>query len=298
MAIHLRENQYQGINAHLHSTLQQRGDWSIFHGMHITHLSEALQAILPPDSGYIVVPEKSLQIIRDDFFSGQAQMVRTIPDVGIYKASGGSNLISATPQVATPGATVAVIDTFTEIETVNAIVIYKTQAEDEDIFGKPITRIELLSPANKPPGSHYPQYISKRHDTLLSGLNLVEIDYLHERRAVLAILADYPQGEPKAYPYVILVSHPYPSLDEGTTDIYGFRVDDPIPTIAIPLAGNETIALDLGKVYNHTFISNFLYGLRLVDYEKIPEGFDTYDEVDQDHIKARMENVKNATIKP
>jgi len=151
-----------------------------------------------------------------------------------------------------------------------------------------VTRIELLSPANKPPGSYYRQYLAKRDETLLAGINLVEIDYLHERRSPLAILPDYTRQEPHAYPYHILVSRPYPSLADGQTAIYGFRVDDPIPAIAIPLAGEDSVTLDLNAVYNHTFSSNLTYGLRIVDYEQPPPGFETYDAEDQQHIRSRM----------
>ena len=57
MAIHYRENQYAGINAHLHSYLQSEpAGWEEFHGMHISHLAETLDLLLP--DGYLVRPEK------------------------------------------------------------------------------------------------------------------------------------------------------------------------------------------------------------------------------------------------
>ena len=63
MPIHFRENQYNGINAHLQSLLQQDG-WESFHSAHITHLTEAIDQLLP--YGYYVVNEKSLQISAID----------------------------------------------------------------------------------------------------------------------------------------------------------------------------------------------------------------------------------------
>jgi hypothetical protein len=290
MPIHLRENQYRGVNAHLHSYLQQRGDWSIFHGEHISDLRGALQDLLPPESGYFVVSEKSLQIARDDLISGETSRSRIVPDVGIYKTGEGLAPSAVPAYPASPGAEVSIVETLSEPENVVGIVIYRAQ-DDAEGLGAPVTRIELLSPANKPPGSHYRQYIAARVETLQSGINLVEIDYLNERRSPLAVLPDYTRHEPKSYPYVILVSRPYPSLEEGKTAIYGFRVDDPIPVIPIPLAGGEGVLLDLGAVYQQTFNSNYVYGLRIVDYEKLPEGYETYDDEDQRRIKARMEAV-------
>lgn len=248
MPIHLRENQYRGINAHLHSYLQQHSDWSIFHGAHIIHLCESLQVLLLPESGYLAVPEKSLQIIR--------------------------------------------METLSEPKNVIGVVIYR-QGEPGSL-GTPVTRIELLSPGNKPPGSHYRQYLAKRDETLQSGINLVELDYLHQQRSPIGIVPDYTRREARSYPYVILVNTPYPTLAEGKTAIYGFRVDDFIPSISVPLAGDDRITFDLGAVYNHTFMSNFAYGLHIVNYGTEPEGFDTYDEEDQQRIRHRMTLVAEA----
>ncbi len=288
MVIHLPENQYSGVNAHLHSYLQQHNDWSIFHGEHISDLRRALQNLLPPESGYFAVSEKSLQIIRDDLTTGRLSSSRTIPDIGVYKTANWGNVM-ATPAMnpAAPGATVPIIDTLSEPENVTSVLIYR-QSNDEDVIGIPVTRIELLSPANKPPGSHYRQYLAKRDETLQSGINLVEIDYLHEQRSAIGILPNYVQRDPKSYPYVLLVNTPYPSISDGETAIFGFRVDDPIPTISIPLQGNDQVSLDLNLVYNQTFLSNLVYGLRIVDYEKLPEHFESYDDEDQQRIQNRM----------
>jgi len=290
VAIHKRENQYHGVNAHLHSYLQQHHDWSMFHSEHITDLLRALQAVLPPESGYLVVSEKSLQIARDDLLTGDLTASRTIPDVGIYKTGGMSSAsLSSGLKPATPGATLSLMDTFSEPENVTGVVIYRRT--EESVFGTPVTRIELLSPANKPPGTYYRQYIAKREETLLGGINLVELDYLHQQRSPLASLPSYPKGEAKAYPYVIVVGKPHPTLAEGKLDIYGFRVDDPIPAIAIPLDGAETVTLNLNGTYNHTFGATAVYGLRIVDYETLPEGFDSYDAVDQQRIRDCMARV-------
>jgi Protein of unknown function (DUF4058) len=298
MAIHLPENQYSGVNAHFHSYLQQHNDWSIFHGEHISDLRRALQNLLPPESGYFAVSEKSLQIIRDDLATGRLSSSRTIPDIGVYKTSdwGGVMTVPSTNPAA-PGATVPIIDTLSEPENVTSVLIYRQNNEEIDVIGTPVTRIELLSPANKPPGSHYRQYIAKRDETLQSGINLIEIDYLHEQRSAIGILPNYPQHDPHSYPYVILVNIPYPSLSDGQTSIFGFRVDDPIPVISVPLFGDDRVSLDLNHVYNQTFASNLVYGLRIVDYEKLPEHFESYDDEDQQRIQRRMNTVAQAQKK-
>lgn len=285
MPIHFRENLYAGINAHLHSYFQQRGDWEIFHSEHLNDLSRALQDLLPPESGYLAVPERSLQITRYDLATGDVTERNTKPDVSIYQTETLTR-IPHQSAAAIPAMTIPLTETISETEYIPAVMIYK--AEDDEIYGMPITRIELLSPANKPPGSHYQQYLTKRDDTLLSKINLVELDYLHERRSHLKILPNYVRREPKSSPYTILVSRPFPSPEEGATEIYPFHVDDPIPTISIPLMGADSVTLDFNRVYQHTFQSNFVYGLRIVDYEKLPEDFETYAVEDQARIRNKM----------
>jgi hypothetical protein len=70
VALRLRDNQYRGINAHLHSYLQQHSEWSMFHSNHVVDIQQALQALLPPETGYFVVSERSIQLIRDDLITG------------------------------------------------------------------------------------------------------------------------------------------------------------------------------------------------------------------------------------
>jgi hypothetical protein len=87
MPIRLQTNQYRGLNAHLNSILQVRNDWSMFHGSHITHLREALQARFSPDSGYFAVTEKSLQIARDDLITGNITTRTMIPNLDFVRSS-------------------------------------------------------------------------------------------------------------------------------------------------------------------------------------------------------------------
>jgi hypothetical protein len=126
----------------------------------------------------------------------------------------------------------------------------------------------------------------------------VELDYLHERRSPVKAVADYTRREKDSFPYTILVNNPLPELSKGRTDIYGFRVDDPIPAIKIPLAEADSVVVDFNAVYQHSFEQNNLYGMLIVDYEKLPEGFETYDEEDQRRIKARMQAVIEAQRQP
>ena len=245
MPIHARKNLYQGVNAHLHSYFQQEGGWESFHAVHIVHLLEAVQELLP--TGYRAFAEKSLQLSIFD------------PDTGD--------------------------ETLVEPEYLRAVVIMHG-----DSFGryKPVTRIELLSPANKPPGSHANQYQVSRAETLLSGIHMVEIDYLHERRFPVERISSYPDRALGSLPYNFLVSLGEREERQGQVLRYGCAVDETLPLIPIPLL-KGALKLDLNGVYKRTFGSNPAYGEDIVDYATLPLGMHTYSEEDQARILKRME---------
>lgn len=288
MPIHLAENQYRGINAHLHSyLLQESSGWQTFHTDHIGHLRSAIQRLLP--AGYFVLSEKSLQIREFMPDSGSERRTYSVLDVSVFRQTAPVYPASAaTLAIDPPSEVVTLIETLSDADFLNAVMILQRQADGRLI---PITRLELLSPANKPPGAHYDQYLVKRDETLITGVNLVELDYLHESRPILKVLPSYPDNEPKSYPYTVLISTPHPTLEQGKTAIYGIFVDGPLPKIPVPLAGDTAIALDLQAIYNHTFAENTFYGLMAVDYAELPVNFEAYSPADQTKIQERMAKI-------
>jgi hypothetical protein len=169
-----------------------------------------------------------------------------------------------------------------------AVLIYDIRGKN--LLGQPVCRIELLSPANKPPQSHHLSYLAKREETLRSGVALIELDYLHQQASVLADfahlgLASYPQAG--SYPYTILVNDPYPSPEESILQVFGFGVDEVPPLIPIPLAQGEKLPFDFGAVYQHSF-SLDRYVHMALDYEQPPSKFERYHPQDQAKILALM----------
>lgn len=291
MPIHRRENQYRGINAHLHSHFQQRGDWEGFHSLHISLLTVKLDTLLPPN--YYAINENSLQISGYDLTGDKDVRIRTRADISLYRSEPSTSAFSTRSSTFSPVATIPVAETIILDDDFEfqSVVVYQITEGGSAI---PVTRIELLSPGNKPPQSHYRQYVARRAKTLESGIRLVELDYLHQSRSPIDILPSYPHREVNAFPYTILVSNPHPSLQEGLTAIYGINVDDPLPVIDVPLAGDELVTVDFGTVYHETFAANRYYGLIVVDYEQVPIGFDTYSAADQERITQRMAAIASA----
>jgi hypothetical protein len=273
-------NAFAGINPILNSRLQSDGSaWEEFHLLHIAHLFEALnQAVRPLGYRASLIP--GLQVRLLDVDSGEWSFPRRLePDVNIRLSSGGSTTGAITSPAAQPGTIVLTIPETQAMDAealLKAIAIYDVETLEHG-QGRPVTWLELLSPSNKPGGRHGQRYAEKRLNVLQSGQTLLEIDFLHEQPPVI-------HGLP-ATPYYICVSQPRPSISEGTATVYPFGVDEPIPAVDIPLAGDEAIAFDFDAVYQRTFES--VYAPE-VDYAQAPARFETYSEADRAAIQERM----------
>jgi hypothetical protein len=180
-----------------------------------------------------------------------------------------------------------------ELAEYRAVAIY--QADTGGERGEPVAWIELLSPSNKPGGQDDLYYRTRRLKLLESGLVFVELDYLHESPPTFIPIADYSADleADSAHPYRIVVIDPRPTFAEGKAYLYQFDVDEPIPTVTIPLNGDDRVNVDFGLPYRKTFEEVF-FGLELVDYGKLPLNFERYSERDQARIVSRMLAVLDA----
>ncbi len=285
-----RKNPYRGINAHLHSYLQQQGNWKVFHNKHIADLAEALDAQLP--AGYEVGLTDALQIVEIHPDTGERFRKSPEPDVTIYQ-TGSTSLAAGAAAVAIPTLILTAEETIQYDPELffTAVVIYQLVGESSNM--KPVTRLELLSPTNKASGGGYFQYIEKRRATIEQGTPLIELDYLHETPTPIHHVPSYPAFGRGAYPYLIAVTDPRPTPDIGQTRVFGFNVDAPLPVIKIPLDGDETLAFDFNAVYQRTFESlNFFSNTRRVNYANPPLNFKSYHPDDQARILAVMERIR------
>lgn len=301
MAIHYQQNQYPGINAHLHSYLQNEpAGWEEFHAAHIMHLAEVLDSVLP--AGYMVHLEKGMQIREFHPDTGEPVILRRRsrpkPDVSILKTPEGAGLAPAvTATLSVPTRTLPASAALEDDPAIYLTALSIRALTGDDRAGTPVTWIELLSPTNKPGGSGALQYREKRAMALRGGLALVEMDYLHETPPVLSHLPAYSDGDEDAYPYIIIITNPRPSLPEGEMQLHEIQIDGPLPVIKIPLAGEEFIALDCGAVYHRTFQALRTFGY-YVDYEQEPVNFEHYRPDDREKIRARMAVVKTLYQQP
>jgi len=296
MAIYSERNLYPGVNAHLNSVLQAESSrWRSYHSYHITDLARGIDQWLPP--GYRTLAEQSLQGGEIQISYGRPTHLHITPDVTIYQDASARHRpkqtsLQATEPIAVLPATYLLEEDIED--TLSGVVIY--QIGEAEGFGRPITRIELLSPANKPGGSHHRQYSEKRLQALKSGLRMVEIDYLHESPSIHRVLPSYRNGDADAYPYTILVTDPRPNLDKGNTFVYGAAIDKSLPIVEIPLAGADIVLVDFGSIYNRTFEATS-YLQDLVDYAQDPVNFDRYTPADQAKIHALLDEIRHTNPK-
>lgn len=290
MPIRSPRNEYRGINAHLHSYFQMHGGWDGFHNKHVGDLGAAISSVLPP--GYLVDTEQSLQL-REIAPYGEERIRRWRPDIAVYSPSATATANIPQPSnEATATLVQPLLDTFYDEEVSPALALLIYKIDDESPLGRTITQIELLSPSNKSgEGRHL--YLEKRIALLNAGINLVELDYLHETDPIVRGVPSYARHETGAHAYNFTISIPSPSLREGKAVTTSFDTDMPIPALELPLVDSQRIQIDLDAVYQQTFISVNAYSYR-VDYEQLPERFESYMAGDQGRIQGRMTATKQA----
>jgi hypothetical protein len=172
-----------------------------------------------------------------------------------------------------------------EQRELKGIAIYPLQSVRHQHHGEPLVRLELLSPANMSGGSYAYAYAQSRLKSLLAGSTLVEIDYLHEYTSPVPNLPHYPD-HPAAQAYVITLSHPV----KATLDVYFFGLQDPIPTIPIPLAGSEIVNVNFNEPYQFTWAKSRFWAY--LDYTDLPLRFASYRPADQAVIQAHRQTIQ------
>ncbi len=119
--------------------------------------------------------------------------------------------------------------------------------------GLVITMIEILLPTNKR-GQEREKHDKKRQRVLSSRTHLIEIDLIRSGEP-LPMTGDEPRSN-----YRVLVSR---AIDRPTADLYPFNLQDPMPTIPVPLQfGDPEPMLSLKEliedIYDRSGYSHFI----------------------------------------
>lgn len=288
------KNQYLGINAHLHSFWQKMGGWKEFHTSHIVYLTALLKTQLLP-LGYTAGIEDSLQIRRSESEEGRPESDIAIHDrdpVRPFLPFEGSFAVGEKAEIL---AIPDIMLDYEELSEYRAIAIRNERNDRQE--SNLVAWIELLSPSNKL--QDVKLYRTKRLDLLRIGVVFVELDYLHESPPTVSRIPNYAGWRRRswpssnAHPYRILIIDPRPQLYEGKAIHYEFDVDEPIPTVQIPLNGSDVLTFDFGPAYHKTLAETF-FAYEFVDYSQYPVNFERYSPEDRQRIATRMVAVLEA----
>ncbi|MEM9487100.1 MAG: DUF4058 family protein [Cyanobacteria bacterium P01_F01_bin.116] len=174
---------------------------------------------------------------------GEQSLLVGIPDVTVNQPkrnqapdsqesrSGSIATIQTKPQRVTVPVTETVKQGYLEVREVST--------------GQVITAIEILSPVNKRMGKGRQQYEEKRNRILNTQTHLVEIDLLREGKPMMVL------GEVSDSDYRILVSR---GDCRPQADLYGFDLQDPIPTFPLPLKKtDENVLVNLEELLQNVY---------------------------------------------
>lgn len=217
-------NPFPGMNPYL----EQPELWHQVHNRLIVSIADELTPQIAPK--YRVAIEERVYTSVDDI------LLVGIADVAVAKRNNLESQTNSTNQKLVEPTKVKVpipeqiIERFLEVRT--------TQSPEV------VTVIEVLSPKNKRSQEGRKVYEGKRQKILLSATNLVEIDLLRQGEALPML------GVTKT-DYRILVSR---SDERPDADLYGFNLQDTIPSFPVPLRwGEMEPVIDLQKLINEIY---------------------------------------------
>ncbi len=279
-----RDNPFPGINPYLNADLLATG-WQGFHTVHVGDILKQLRAALVP-LGYTAEAETGLQIRKVEPDTGETVQGTRRPDVAVFDPNPARRGQPATGTAMAPAA--ADTGTITDVlkvdyEEPDAYPALKVYRVEDAQRGTPVAWLELLSPTNKKSGFGLERYKRGRRDVIQADIVFVEVDYIHTLPNTLNRLPDYSHGDEDAYPYHIIVFDTRPTWQQGRYYRYPFGALTPIPTVTIPLSGEDSVDFDFGAAYRKTY-EEALYG-EFLDYDAPRTDVTSYRPSDQPQIR-------------
>ncbi len=232
--------------------LEQSIFWSSFHFRLIGAIALAIEPQLSLKY-YVEVETRTYQ--SDE--NGEEVLIG-IPDAAVFSSQGSSNsappmqaelpvLTQRRPERVSLPMLLPVRERYLEVREVGTDAV--------------ITVIEVLSPKNKRAGEGRIAYEKKRRMVLESATHLVEIDLLRGGKAMPIV------GTRSQPTYRVLVSR---SEQRPAADLYSITLQEPLPTIPIPLKSEDTdLLLDLQAVFNRVY-EEARYSMRIDYHQPVP----------------------------
>ncbi|HEX2476458.1 MAG TPA: DUF4058 family protein, partial [Lacipirellulaceae bacterium] len=211
--------------------LEDLAFWPDFHSRFINYCCEALTATLPDNYDARIGERVNLIEVEPE------RVKRIGPDISITRDG----------EQERPGAKPGGIATLEPVtipwlieEESRETYIEVLRREDRTL----VTVIEVLSPSNKE-GDGRVLYLAKHNALFFQRVSLVEVDLLLGGQR-LPLAKPYPAGD-----YFALIARAFHRPD---CQVYGWPLEQPLPTIPIPLrAPDPDILLNLEDVFHTTY---------------------------------------------
>jgi hypothetical protein len=230
------------------------GLWEDFHNHLVEHIAVQM-ADAAPDRYVVRSGERSYLVLIE---SNGKESHPILPDVGVTTPRGRKKAAkkgATAPAEPAEGNQPHLLRAFIEDEHREKFVeIYETDPEM-----RLVTTVEVLSPANKRPGTEgWDLYLRKRQSLLLGNVNLVEIDLLRDGRR-MPMLDPWPDS-----PYVLMVAR---ARKAQLCRVWEGSFQEPLPAIPVPLAKSDPdISLNLQPLVASIY-QRFRYA-RSIDYTR------------------------------
>ncbi len=236
-------NPFPGMNPYL----EAKNLWRDVHWRFIAYAAELLQPLLRPRYHVRIEERLYVEPIERPIFPDISVIERpkTRPE---QEQTGGVAVAVATEVEVTCDEPTAILETTGPIPEGYLEIVDLTRG------GKVVTVIELLSHANKTPGTDARwQYVQKQKQVLASGVNLVEIDLLRDGTYTLAPPLDLVKVViGKEWHYLVSI---HKATEPHRFYLYALTVQQRLPRIFIPLAPDDpkVAVLDLQAVIDRCY---------------------------------------------
>lgn len=233
--------------------LENPPSWMGFHNKLVVEIETALNGLIQP--AYYADIEERVYILSDT----DPARRQVVPDIKIVRTGKPGKVKPGRGR--NPSGGLAVCEPVTVVTLLEDEVSETYVKVVERATGRVVTLIEVLSPANKLPGSAaHGMYIDKRNAVVRSDTSLVEIDLLRDGRSPSAGLS-YPEHE-----YLVYVSK---KSGRPNARIWPIRLTQRLPVIPVPLGGKDPdVDLDLQPLLD-TIYDRGPYAVKL-DYRADP----------------------------
>jgi len=236
-------NPFPGMNPYL----EAKSLWRDVHHTFLTYAREILQPLLRPRYHVRIEERLYVEPIERPIFPDISviERLKTRPE---QEQTGGVAVAVATEVEVTCDEPTAILETTGPIPEGYLEIVDLTRG------GKVVTVIELLSHANKTPGTDARwQYVQKQKQVLAAGVNLVEIDLLRDGTYTLAPPLDLVKVViGKEWHYLVSI---HKATEPHRFYLYALTVQQRLPRIFIPLAPDDpkVAVLDLQAVIDRCY---------------------------------------------